>query len=351
VRARDLANPVAELSMSWWKGGPSAREVQLKDFERAFPHARKTAQQNSTHYDVAFGNSMMRVYLHQRFPDEPPFLQLLAAPAQSHPWINENNAVTGHSYLRAGRWRKDCQLATLVQEVIATLAAPAPTPTPAPASVPAPASEPAVPTPVRQASLPPTYEASSSALPPAPPPLVSQPSEVYVPVPPVPDSFPELDALGTSALTALVDNAAVFHGHVNSMAGVQLMQEMRADAIRANAFAAAATLARRPAIDALKSEAASLEEQLRKLRVEYEAKVATNVAADQQRTSDAAVLRSLSGAATQAEAASDALASELCAGTMDSGEFVRQFLSLRRKYHQNHALVELRGKWTENGAP
>jgi hypothetical protein len=287
--------------MAWWKAGPTPREMQLASLEQAFPDAKKTVQGNACHYDmVCLGSINLRVFVPPRFPDEKPVLQLLSGHLD-HPWVNPHHQVVGHPSLQ--RWHPQVELPKILAEVIAELAVFLPSDAPPFEGLAAAA-----------AVAPPSYEAAATPFggsglpPPLPPrPLLQRLSEesYEVPTPEVPSSFPELEAMDAASLEQLLTDDAAFHTLVNGFDAVVMMQELRADALRANAKTAAATLSARPALEALRTETLALEAQLLARRDAYAAKVATQRAADDATSSDAAILQALQASAADAEDASE----------------------------------------------
>jgi len=314
--------------MAWWKAGPTPRETQLASIEQAFPDAKKTLQGNACYYDLeCLGFISLRVFLPPRFPDEKPVLQLMSGHLE-HPWVNAHHQVAGHPSLQ--RWQSQVDLRTVLAEVIAELAVCLPSDVPSPEA--APNATPGL------TVAPPSYEAaatpSSSGFtgqppPPLPPRGAASPpqqqqqqqqqqhvraaeSSYVVPTPEVPASFPELEALDSASLEKLLNDDVAFHNHVNTLDTVRTMQELRADAMRANAATAAATQQSRPTLEKLRQETLALEAQLSARRAEYEAKLARQHAADEATSSNAAILHALQAAAAEAEDASERVVKAFC---------------------------------------
>ena len=335
--------------MAWWKAGPTPRETQLASLEQAFPDAKKTLQGNACYYDLeCLGFISLRVFLPPRFPDEKPVLQLMSGHLE-HPWVNAHHQVAGHPSLQ--RWQSQVDFRTVLTEVIAELAVCLPSDVPSPEAAP-------IPAPVLATVAPPSYEAAATpspiratGQPPPPlpprreaPPPPSQPqqqqqqqqrvraaeSSYVVPTPEVPTSFPELEALDLPSLEKLLDDEVAFHTHVNNLDAVRTMQELRADAMRANAATAAATQQVRPTLEKLRQETLTLEAQLSTRRADYEAKVARQCAADEATSSTAAILRALQAAAAEAEDASEREVKAFCRQEVEVREgFGDLFFSVR----------------------
>ena len=230
----------------------------------------------------------------------------------NHPWVNQYNQVVGHPKLMA--WSKDTDLPTLLAETLAELQQPqGQTRTVAPPSyealVPSSAT---VPQPAP--ALPPA-ESTHAAEPPPTPAARRQPTDDFeVPTPPVPHSFPAIEAMELAELERLVgeDDVAWFIDFVNKQPSVQAVQEMRCDAIKANSSVAAETLARREQLEEARAKAIAVSGKLSESKADFDFRLKSRLAIDGKMSSDEAILRELEAAAAAEEASSDRALESFC---------------------------------------
>lgn len=346
--------------MAWlFGGGNDPRKEQIDEFEQSFPEAQ-CKQEDKSLYDLPFqvgtNSFTLRVYLPPKFPEQkPPVLQLLKP--LNHPWVNQYNQVTGHAYLTPNGWDAQFKLVNLVREVLNELrtgsssgARPHMPPIQPPSGIGyggVSSAQPAsvtIPDPVRGAQAtqqPPPYQAAAEEQRPSP--------GFSIPVPPLPDRFPELEAMDLEQLKRLDRDDVARMENIKCMATYRNMIELRESVIEENAKVAQATLDHRDELETLRAETLALQSTLQELKTNFDERAGRQRALDEQRSSNVVVLETLREAAQASEDESDDLQSQFFAGDFSAEDFLKQFMPVRTTYHRRYAALECSSMWQQPG--
>lgn len=350
------------------KEDKGSRDEQIAALEKAFPNARKSMlNSNMCQYDVKFtplhvssSETTLRVFLPQNFPETKPVLQFIQDDRIQHRWVNKSNQVE-HPYL--DNWSKSHKLVTLLEEVITELRGRSDVPatyTALGASVGVGESSPLPPPPnsggnsrsPRQQAPPPAYDTAAAEG------ILHATSanldntnhsrsgdrsnmisvrEGMV----IPTSFPVYESMTEDALKRLLrDEDLAFEMHMDQTAEILDWKAKREAAVKRNFEVAQTTLGQQAELDQLRAETLALQSQLIELKTVFDSKVAAQLAIENERSSDTAILRALREAAVAADEDSEELSERFCRGQVSVADFEQQFERLRRLYHQRQTCLE-----------
>jgi len=290
---------------------------------------KDTLYEISTMLPSRKANITVRVNLPKDFPRVPPVLQIF--PPVQHRLVDQQMYVVPAAHENLSRWGIHASLGKTVYEIIQKFIQEPPVILPQYT----PSANLVSATPVISTiSANPGQPVNNNI---APQPQPAQ--KVQTALPPVPSSFPELDAKSPSELTQLMTDEVEFKRFFENLPAVQTMKKVRDDLRDNNEILAKKNLAKEAEIESVKAELASVATQFSEKKNSYDKK-----AQRQQEIikhfSTAALIEQLSEAAAEAESQSEATAKKFLSGDMDHKDFMKEFIEKRKLFHLRSAKKE-----------
>ncbi|GMI15798.1 hypothetical protein TrVE_jg4353 [Triparma verrucosa] len=265
----------------------------------------------------------LQIYLSPSFPTQPPIITLLKPAIATHPIINENMQCVRLNGLSS--WGNgSVQLVEVIEEIAQSLIAQAPSPVGG--------ASPAKPPSYDTATDPTRRNSRSSS-------VSSADNMTHIPIPPVPSKFPDLEAMSDSAVTRLLNDDVARATYVENMACVKTIIELKASISDGNVEAAKLNLGREEEIGGLQAEARVMQVELKEEAAKFD-KMVKEARGVLDGLSERDVLDLVSSAKMDAEEKSDDLSSSFQDGDLKIGDFVKDYMDMRQKYHERAAKIE-----------
>lgn len=320
------------------------RQQQIDSLKAAYPHISEVPGDPNS-WDLGLLLQEVRVVVRVRtslpvgFPDMAPIVRIIVANnSATHPWLDGNQRVVGSPELNA--WDKTKNLGVVLQTIIQYFGS-------SPPKLVGPA-HPETPTPT-----PPGGAVATASPAPRPQPVPSQ--RPKIPIPPVPESFPELESLSLAELETLKVDAAERKTWMKGHESLAIFQALLSGQRERQLKAASSNLEKQAEIVRLQGQISEAEEALRLQRTELQG-LRVRVGAALERYSPVKLTKDLLATARELEAMCDRLATEFkedggassgggkrgdsasqhSGGTADASgvrEFRDEFLALRKRYH------------------
>jgi hypothetical protein len=266
----------------------------------------------------------------------PPSLRI--SPAVTHRLVDANQNIKAEASTKLQQWHPAQNLGKTMYSIVQKLMQEPPTPGAAAAAAPdsvAPAPAPsraasqpahlaAIPTSLQGGAVAYAMESSSNG--------GGGGSKSSVSVPPIPDSFPELQSMKPAQLGELLNDDAAFRKYLLSIDSVKNMVSLRNE-LRSSAAGG-------------ESDTAALDREIAEARdeLEQQKKLVASKAAQQEKLMAklqvANLVDALATLANQSEEESDELSRSFLDGDVDVKAFQRDYVALREVYHLRSAKKE-----------
>jgi len=267
----------------------------------------------------------VRITLPRDFPRVPPQLQVF--PAVQHRLIDTQMNVLVQAHENLLRWSIHASLGKTVYEIVQKFMQDPP-------QVILQNTIPTQPVPQNFSYGQPNSNTQSTQ-------QVVSPSlgQTHTPLPVLPSSFPELDSKSPSELAQLLNDENEFKKFFDTLSQVQTLRKVRDDLRINNEELAKKNLAKEAEIERVKRDLTSRYQEINEKQSSFKQKAQRQQEVMQQ-FSTVALINQLSGAAAEAESASDAIANQFLSGEIDQKTFVKDFMEKRKLYHLRAAKKE-----------
>jgi hypothetical protein len=268
----------------------------------------------------------------------PPSLRI--SPAVTHRLVDANQNIKAEASTKLQQWHPAQNLGKTMYSIVQKLMQEPPTPGAAAAAAPdsvapAPAPSRAASQPAHLAAIPTSLQGGAVAYA-----MESSSngggggggSKSSVSVPPIPDSFPELQSMKPAQLGELLNDDAAFRKYLLSIDSVKNMVSLRNE-LRSSAAGG-------------ESDTAALDREIAEARdeLEQQKKLVASKAAQQEKLMAklqvANLVDALATLANQSEEESDELSRSFLDGDVDVKAFQRDYVALREVYHLRSAKKE-----------
>mmetsp|Transcript_44089 Transcript_44089/g.111118 ORF Transcript_44089/g.111118 Transcript_44089/m.111118 type:complete len:294 (+) Transcript_44089:87-968(+) len=286
------------------------RSKQIHSLATYFPSAKALSAE---HYQIPFsahGSSFyLNVFVGGRFPYEPPHLQL--QPPCAHEHLDERCAVRPAASAGLSSWSVHTDLGMTVYEVIQMFS-------------------------TRPPRIGGVASGSSDS-------VRQSVDGAHTSIPAVPATFAEVSSLSENDIDNLLRDPSQFETFFSKLECVRAMQSICDELRDSNEKQAKEHLAMESEISSLRDQITAKERELAEARREFDIK-AEKQKALMQRYTPQALASELDRLANEADSQSETLVNDFLGsapGSADTGEFSKQYLELRKRYHTCNAKREV----------